>query len=336
MKAAILERYDKHGTELAVKEISDPVMYSQDLLVRVLTAGVNPLDNMIIRKEVELIVPYRPPIVMGNELVGIVENMGPGVHGFSKGDRVYARLPLNRIGAFASCAAIDFRAVAKVPEYLSDEEAACVPLAALTAVQAYQLMHAEEGQTLFLSGGSGSLGAIAIPIAKANGLIVYTSGNGKSEERLKKLGADFFVDYRKQKISDIVSQVDNVLDTLGDKALPEEFALMRPNGTLVSLRGLPNLAFARSMKMPLWKRMLFALAGYKYDKMAKKRHQYYRFMFVRADGAQLRQASEILAGRQVQPSVDSVYSLDEVNAALTKVAHGGSNGKTILRIGERH
>lgn len=332
MKAAILEHYDKHGTPLVLQEVPDPKMGDEDLYIRILTAGVNPLDNMIIRREVELIVPYKPPVIMGNEAVGIVEKCGAAVRGFSAGDRIYARLPLQRIGAFAQYAAVNCKAAAKVPAYLTDEQAACIPLTALTAMQAYDLMQAKSGDSIFISGGSGSLGAMAVPIAKALGMTVYTSGNGSSRERVLKLGADVYIDYRKEKAAAVIAGADNVLDTLGDRALPEEFGLMRPGGTLVSLRGMPNLAFAERMHMPFYKKMLFALAGAKYDRMAKKKNQKYCFMFVKADGGELAQISEIFAERQIQPSVDGVFSLEEVNRALEKVARGGSQGKTVLQI----
>ncbi|MCI5597585.1 MAG: alcohol dehydrogenase catalytic domain-containing protein, partial [Lachnospiraceae bacterium] len=95
----------------------------------------------------KLIVPYSFPLVMGNEFVGIIEKTGSTVKNFSEGDRVYGRMPLKKIGAFAEYAAIDQSAIAKVPEYLSDEEAACVPLTALTALQAFELMHLKKGET---------------------------------------------------------------------------------------------------------------------------------------------------------------------------------------------
>ena len=181
MKAAILRGYDKNGCDLEIRDIPVPEISEKEVLVKIRTAGVNPLDNMIIRGEVKLIVSYSFPLVMGNEFVGIIEKIGSAVKGFAAGDRVYGRMPLQKIGAFAEYAAIDASAIAKVPEYLSDEEAACVPLTALTALQAFELMHPKAGETVFISGGTGSLGAMAIPVAKSFGLTVFTNGNGASE-----------------------------------------------------------------------------------------------------------------------------------------------------------
>ena len=302
------------------------------MLVRVHTAGVNPLDNMIVRGEVKLIVPYRFPLVMGNELVGTVEALGPGVSRFSVGDRVYGRMPLAKIGAFAEYAAVAQTALAKVPDYLSDEEAACVPLTALTALQSLELMSAKAGDSIFISGGTGSLGAMAVPIAAGMGLTVATNGNGASENRMRALGASTFIDYREQDYAEVLRDVDFVLDTLGDRELPKEFAVLKSGGTLVSLRGLPNGEFARRAGLPVWKRLAFGLVGGKYDRMAAKREQRYRFVFVHEDGEGLERIPKLMGERRLEASVDGVFGLDDANAALAKVAAGGSKGKTVLRI----
>ncbi len=174
-----------------------------------------------------MIVPYSFPLVMGNEFVGIIEKKGSAVKGFVEGDRVYGRLPLKKIGAFAEYAAVDSLAIAKVPEYLSDEEAACVQL---TALQTFELMHPRAGESVFISGGTGSLGAMSIPVAKSFGLTVITNGNGSSAERVRKLGADKFIDYKKEDYSKVLSDVDYVLDTLGDRELMREFAILKKGG----------------------------------------------------------------------------------------------------------
>lgn len=332
MKAAVLSGYDKNGRDLELRELPTPEPGQGEVLVRVSAAGVNPLDNMIVRGEVKLVVPYSFPLVMGNELVGTVEKLGPGVTRFAVGDRVYGRMPLAKIGAFAEYAAVSEDALAHVPEHLSDEEAACVPLTALTALQSLELMGAKSGDTIFISGGTGSLGAMAVPIAAGMGLDVATNGNGASEERMRALGATTFIDYRKQDYTEVLRDVDHVLDTLGDRELEKEFSVLRPGGTLVSLRGMPNGEFAERSGFPFWKRVAFGMVGRKYDKMAAKRGQQYRFVFVHEDGAGLERLPGLLGDRRIEASVDTVFTLDEVNAAMAKVAAGGSKGKTVLKI----
>lgn len=334
MKAAVLTGYDKNGRALEIRDVPVPEMKDNDVLVKIRAAGVNPLDNMIIRGEVKMIVPYSFPLVMGNEFVGIVEKVGRNVKKFQPGDRVYGRMELKRIGAFAEYAAVDQGAIARVPEYLSDEEAASVPLTALTAMQALALMKPKKGETLFISGGTGSLGAMAIPVAKSYGLTVITNGNGASEERVRRLGADRFIDYKKEDYAKALSNVDYVLDTLGDRELEKEFSILKDGGSLVSLRGMPNGEFAARTGMPMIKRLLLKVAGRKYDQMAARRNQKYYFIFVHEDGAALERISEIFGQNHLEASVDGVFALDDVNEALKKVASGGSKGKTILKVSE--
>ena len=334
MKAAVLTGYGKNGRMLEIRDVPMPEMKDNDVLVKIRTAGVNPLDNMIIRGEVKMIVPYNFPLVMGNEFVGIVEKVGRYVKKFQPGDRVYGRMELKRIGAFAEYAAVDQGAIARVPEYLSDEEAASVPLTALTAMQALALMKPKKGETIFISGGTGSLGAMAIPVAKSYGLTVITNGNGASEERVRRLGADRFIDYKKEDYAKALSNVDYVLDTLGDRELEREFSILKDGGSLVSLRGMPNGEFAARTGMPMIKRLLLKVAGRKYDQMAARRNQKYYFIFVHEDGAALERISEIFGQNHLEASVDGVFSLDDVNEALKKVASGGSKGKTILKVSE--
>lgn len=335
MKAAILTHYDKNGTNLEIRDVPLPVLEDDEVLVRVKAAAVNPLDNMIIHGEVKLIVPYKMPLIMGNEFSGIVEKTGKNTTRFKVGDKVYGRMPLKKIGAFAQYAAIEESALALMPDYLSFEEAASIPLTALTAMQAFEIMQVKSGESIFISGGTGSLGAMAIPIAKSLGLHVYTNGSKENEERVRKLGAERFIDYKKENYVDVLTNVDHVLDTLGDRELPNEFKVLKKGGNLVTLRGLPNGRFAKRNKMSLFKQILFQIAGRKYDKMAAKNKQTYDFIFVHEDGKQLDRINQIFNKTYpIETSIDTIFSLDQINEALSKVRNGKSKGKTIIKIGE--
>ena len=203
MKAAIM---NKKNTDLEVNDIPIPEINDDEVLVKVKYAGVNPLDNMIVREEVKLITPYKYPLVMGNEFSGVIEKTGSNVTNFNEGDRVYAHMPLDKIGAFAEYVAIDKNAIAEIPDYLSFEEAACVPLTALTAMQAFKLMSPKQAESIFISGGTGSLGAMAIPIAKSMGLRVITSGSARNKDRVTELGVDEFFDYKTQDYSENINR----------------------------------------------------------------------------------------------------------------------------------
>ena len=132
------------------------------------------------------------------------------------------------------------------------------------------------------------------------------------------------------------SDVDHVLDTLGDRELPNEFRVLKEGGNLVFLRGLPNGRFARRNGMPLFKRLLFQLAGSKYDRMAAAKKQTYDFLFVHEDGSQLDRIGRLFDKEHpLETSIDTVYDLEEINKALTKVKQGKSKGKTIITVGEQ-
>lgn len=333
MKAAVHTQYNKNNITLEMVDIEKPLLGPNDVLVKVTAAGVNPVDNMISRGEVKLIVPYKLPQVAGNELVGIVEEVGASVTDFAIGERVFAKMPLAKPGAFAEYAAVDVAALASVPEYLTDVEAAAIPLTALTVMQSFDLMGIEAGKSIFISGGTGGVGAMAIPLAKAKGLNVITNGRAEHAERVLALGADHFIDYKSEDYSSTLSEIDYVLDTLGGAETEKQMSIMKKGGKLVSLRAMPNGAFAKRMKLPKWKQILFGLAGRKLDVMAEKYGVSYDFVYVESNGHQLQEVADIFETNQIKPSIDTVYTFENVNKALEKVANGRSKGKTVLTMG---
>ena len=242
-----------------------------------------------------MIVPYKLPQTAGNEVVGLVEEVGSGVMNFAVGDRVFGRLPLDNIGAFAEYAAVEAAALAKVPAYLTDVEAAAVPLTALTIMQALNLMGAEASKTIFISGGTGGVGGMAIPIAKAKGLTVITNGDGANAERVLALGADQFIDYKTEDYTQTLSQIDYVLDTLGGAETEKQLSIMKKGGQLVSLRAMPNGEFTKRMNLPKWKQILLGLVGRKFDKMAESYGVHYHFIFVESNGQQLQEVADIFS-----------------------------------------
>lgn len=332
MRAAQVEKYSKNNNSVKLVDIEKPSIGQKDVLIKVSAAGVNPLDNMIPRGEVKMIVPYKLPIVAGNEFVGIVEKVGEKVSKFKVKDRVFARLPLNKIGAFAEYVSVDENALALVPDYLSDVEAAAVPLTALTIMQALDLMKAESGKTIFISGGTGSVGAMAIPIAKAKGLTVITNGSGANRDRVIELGASRFIDYKTEDYINTLSDVDYVLDTLGGNETEKQMKIMKKGGKLVSLRAMPNGSFAKRMNLPKWKQFLLGIAGRKFDKLADKYGVSYDFIFVESNGEQLQEVADLFESLKIKPSIDEVYPFEQINSALDKVANGRSKGKTVIEM----
>lgn len=332
MKAVQIDNYSKTIDSVKIREINIPEIKPDEVLVRVKSVGINPVDNMITRGEVKLITPYSFPLSIGNELAGVIEKTGEKVTEFKEGDRVFSRLPTNKIGAFAEYVAINKKDLAKIPEYLSFNEAAAIPLTALTAYQALDILQVKSGETLFISGGSGGFGAMAVPLAKTRGIKVITNGSLENKERVLALGAELFLDYKTEDYAQLLHDVDGVIDTIGGKETEKQFSILKQGGKLVSLKGMPNGRFAKKMGLPLWKQWIFGFAGRSFDNMAKKRNQEYHFIFVQSSGEQLSEIAKVLEENQIRPSIDSIYSFEDIAKALVKVDKGSSRGKTIVEI----
>lgn len=333
MKAVQINGYSK-TIHTVLRDIPTPKISDSEVLIQVKAAAVNPLELLILTGSVKLIQDYPMPLTLGNECSGIVAGVGGKVTGFQKGDRVYTRLPLNKIGVFAEYAAVDQNAIAKMPEGYDFNTAAAIPLTGLTAYQAIvEELEAKPGETLLIPGGSGSFGQMAVPIAKALGLHVIVTGNSRAKEQFLSMGLDRYLDYRQENYWEQLSGVDYVIDTLGAAEFEHELAVLKRGGRLVSLRAVPNKTFAVKHHVSGLKKLLFTLAGSKYDKAAAKQGKEYRFLFVRANGAQLQKITEIVEQKQIRPAIDPrVFSLSQANEALQLVSKGPIHGKVIIQM----
>ncbi|MFS0508315.1 NADP-dependent oxidoreductase [Bacillus altitudinis] len=332
MIVAQITKYSKKP-HIQINEIPIPEIADNEVLVKVKAAAVNPLEMLIITGSVKLIQDYEFPLTLGNELTGVIEKVGKNVTEFQVGDAIYTRLPLEKIGAFAEYAAIDAAAISPMPKNLSYVEAAAAPLAGLTAYQGlHEELEAQSGKSVFIPGGSGSFGQMAVPIAKAMGLNVIVSGSSEARERILEMGASQYLDYRTEDYVELLPNVDYVIDTLGPKEFDRELSIIKPGGRLLSLRTGPNKHFGKDRNFPRWKQMLFALAGAKYDRKAKKQNVEYRFIFVRSDGEQLKEVTKIIEDNNIVPAIHpTIFTIESVNEALKLVANGRPKGKVIIQ-----
>jgi NADPH:quinone reductase-like Zn-dependent oxidoreductase len=311
-----------------------PDITDSEVLVKVKASAVNPLELLIITGSVRLIQDYSMPLILGNECSGIVEKVGKNVSEFNKGDMVYTRLPLQKIGAFAEYVAVDQSALAKMPKGYSFTTAAAIPLTGLTAYQGIvEELEAKPEKTLLIPGGSGSFGQLAVPIAKSFGLNVIVTGNSRAREQFLSMGVSQYIDYTRENYWEILSDVDYVIDTLGASEFEHELSVLKNGGRLLSLKTGPNKEFAIRNHFKSLKKMLFTIAGIKYDKAAQKQEKEYRFMFVRSDGTQLKKITEIVEKNHIIPAVDPhVFSIEQANEALQLVAYGPTTGKVVIQM----
>ena len=198
MKAVRIDRYAK-TVQTVLRDIPVPEISDSEVLIRVKAAAVNPVDLLILAGSVRLIQGYPMPLTLGNECAGIVEQAGRKVRNFQKGDKVYARLPLEKIGAFAEYVAVDERELAKMPAGYDFATAAAIPLTGLTAWQALtEELEAKPGQTSLIPGGSGSFGQMAVPLARALGLRVLVTGNARAKDQFVAMGVEWYLDYKQE------------------------------------------------------------------------------------------------------------------------------------------
>src|SRR5271168_360035 len=240
MRALIVSHYG--GPEhTALTDFPEPSPQAGEILVRVHAAGLNPVDYKTRAGALRVIRNYRLPIVMGSEFSGVVETIGPGAMRFAKGDRVFARVDKDFMGAFAEYAVVHEDHAARMPASLDFLSAAAVPLAALTALQALRdELHLTAGQRVFIPGGAGGVGTFAIQIAKHLGAHVATTASSRGEALVKRLGADVVIDYLRERFEDKLSGYDSAFDLLGGDTLARLWPVLKPGGRVVSIAGIPE------------------------------------------------------------------------------------------------
>jgi alcohol dehydrogenase len=302
------------------------------LLVRVHAAGLNPVDYKTRAGALRIIHKYVLPIVMGNELSGIVEAVGPGVMRFAKGDRVFARVDKDIMGAFAEYAVVHQDHAALMPASLGFLSAAALPLAALTALQALRdELHLSAGQRVFIPGGAGGVGTLAIQIAKQLGAYVATTASPRGEALVKRLGADVVVDYLRERFDDELSSYDCAFDLLGGDTLTRLFKVVRRGGRVVSIAGIPEPKTAREdLGRGSGLAALFWIASLTTRLRAARRGVRYRYLFMHPSGADLAHLASLTEAKKLEVVVDRVFPFAEAKEALAYLETGRAKGKVVL------
>src|SRR4029453_16419008 len=215
MKAVVIREYG--GPEvLKYEDIPRPEPNDDQLLVRVIAAGVNPVDGMIRSGMFAKEGNRAFPIILGGDVAGVVEKVGSKITTFKAGDPVFAYVSLDNSGGYAQNALVNEREAAPKPKSLTYVEAAAVPIVAMTAWQALiDTARLKSGQTVLIHCGSGGGGSFAIQISKACGGKGIATASTANQDFLKQLGADVAIDYTKQKFEDVAKDVDVVLDSIG-------------------------------------------------------------------------------------------------------------------------
>src|SRR6266404_7063644 len=311
MKAVVLNEYG--GPEvLKYEDAPRPEPKDNEILIRVIAAGVNPVDGMV---RAGMFAKYSQnafPMIPGYDVAGIVEKTGANMEKYKPGDAVYAYIGLKEGGAYAEYAVATGKEASPKPKSLTFEEAAAVPLAAETAWQAlFDTAKLSAGQSVLIHGGSGGVGSFAIQFAKARGAKVFATASTSNQDLLKQLGADVAIDYTKQKFEDIAKDVDVVMDSIGKDTLARSYGVVKKGGFIVSLVARPNPAELEK----------HGIRG--------------GVLSVEPNADELAEIGKLIDEKKIKVVVSQILPLADAAKAQEQAATGHTRGKIVLKVAEQ-
>jgi len=293
------------------ENVPRPVFSSDDLLIRVRAAAVNPVDWKIREGWLQGVLHHNLPLTLGWDVSGEVVEIGPEAGGFTVGDEVYARPNIERDGAYAEYIAVKASEVAPKPATLDHIHAAAVPLAALTAWQALvDAAQLQTGQTVLIHAAAGGVGSLAVQLAKVRGARVIATASAVNIGLVTELGADEFIDYTQTRFEKAAKDVDVVLDTIGGDTQERSWQVLKPGGILVSVFSPPL------------------------ETVAAERGVRSAFVFIHPSGEQLTAIARLIDEGRMKPLVHTVLPLNEVRQAHAISQGGHARGKIVLRVAD--
>jgi len=310
MKAVVIHEYG--GPEvLKYEDVPQPEPKQDQLRIRVVAAGVNPVDGMIRSGILDKEGRRTFPIILGGDISGVVEKVGSEITRFKPGDPVFAYVSLDNSGGYAQYALVTEREAAPKPRSLIYVEAAAVPIVALTAWQALiDTAKLKAGQTVLIHGGSGGVGSFAIQIAKAHGAKVIATASAANQELLKQLGADVAIDYTKQNFENVAKDVDVVLDSIGKDTLARSYGVVKKGGIIVSLVARPDPAELEK----------HGIRG--------------EALSVDPNSDELSEIGKLIDEKKINVIVSQTFPLSEARKAQEQVATGHTRGKIVLKVAD--
>lgn len=309
MKAVRFHQYGDPEV-LVYEEAPQPQPQSDEVLIRVHGAAVNPADWKIRQGYLREKFPFPLPLILGYDFAGVVEAIGADVASVAVGDEVFAMLPLNQLGAYAEYVVAKAFLVSPKPASLDFLTAAGVPSVALTAWQAlFDLAQLQSGQTVLIHGASGSVGRFAVQLAKWKGAIVLGTASTQNLDGIRQLGVDRAIDYKTDRFEETVSEVDVVLDTVGGETRQRSWQVLKPNGVLVSTEGAADPVVSPNP----------AIKGIP--------------IFVEPiDNTQLQQIGQLIEGGQINPPMVEPVPLKDAAQVHAAIQHGHRRGKWVLQV----
>lgn len=330
MKAAVIHGYG--GPDVfRIEEVPEPVCGPSDVLIRVKAAAVNPVDTKLRRGFMRGVVRYRMPWILGLDVSGVVEAVGERVTRFSPGDEVYASPTHRRPGCYAELTAIEEKAVARKPKNVSHEEAAGIPMAALTAWASLVDPGLQAGQRVLVQAGAGGVGSISIQLAKHLGAHVAATCSTRNIALVESLGADEVIDYTTTRYEEVLTDYDGVVDALGGEERRRAIGILRRGGFVASLNsGMPE---ASKRFGPLLGPVAVVLdnASLTIGAYLTKRVRIVHVLR-KCDGATLEKITTLVEEGVLKPIMDRVLPLEQLAEAHAYSETGRATGKIVIAV----
>jgi NADPH:quinone reductase-like Zn-dependent oxidoreductase len=320
------------GRTMELREVPEPTAADNEVLIRVEAAGLNPVDSKVQMAGAQFVWPLDLPRVAGSELSGVVEDLGRNVTRFKVGDRVFARVDHQKLGAYATYCAVDEDLVAKMPDSLGFEDAAGLPLAGVTALQGLRQMGVTPGQRVFISGGAGGVGTLAIQLAVQMGAEVATTASAKGEKLVRSLGAESVIDYRKQKFKDVLSDYDGAFLLTGGRDLTDAFSIVKRGGNVVSVTHLDSTSAREDLSAGPVLIAAAWVANTKIRRRTRRAGISYRSLLMRPSGDDLGVLADMVGRDRLKPITDRVFSFERISDAFDYLEQGHAKGKIIVRL----
>jgi NADPH:quinone reductase-like Zn-dependent oxidoreductase len=331
LRAAIINSYG--GPEvLELADRPEPRPGPRDVLIEVRAAAVNPVDTKLRSGAFRGAVRWPMPRILGYDVSGIVRAVGAKVTRFRAGDEVYSSPTHKREGCYAELVAVDESACARKPKNIDHQRAAGIPMVALTAWEALVTKaNVQPGAKVFIQAGAGGVGSVAIQLAKHLGAYVATSCSESNVELVRSLGADQVIDYRKEKIEDVLSGFDFALEALDRAQARKTLRVLKNGGFLAMLNAdIPESVKKNGPILGLLTAVV-GIAGFVIGTFLSRRVRV-SHVLRRSDGATLEKITELVERGAIRPVVDSVHPLEKIVEAHRRSESGRARGKIIVAV----
>jgi alcohol dehydrogenase len=331
MRAWCLNRYGRPEAA-GWHDLPVPQPARGEVLIRVAAAGLNPVDYKIREGKLRAIKRLRLPCVLGNELAGTVVAPGAGAGRFAAGERVFARVSKDTLGAFAGYACVQEDLLATMPANLDFTQAAAVPLAGLTALQGLRdELQVRPGMRLLITGGAGGVGGFALQLARRFGADVTTTASPRGEAQVRDLGADQVIDYTRERLADYAGRFDACFDLVGGESLEQAFATVKPGGMVLSIAGMPEPQTARKdLGRGTGLALLFWFASRRLRALAGRHRVRYRYLFMHPSGSELAELADWIERRELRVVVDRLFPFARIDEAFAYLETGRAKGKVVV------